>query len=489
MGISDLFNLFNSRSLLALDLSSGTLKLVCAKKAGNRKEVAFLASKPLSGLSDDDISKVLAGYLKEWKIKKTGLILSIPSNLVIPKNIEVPSVDPQEIREIVSLQAGRHTPYSKEEVIVDYIPIGTLRQNYSKVLLLIVASSVIKKQFALVEKAGLTVQKVVFSQEAVAALANRLFKLTDAISPAAILHIDESATDFTVVFKNKVIFIRSISMGRQQLTADAEKSKAKFCEEIKKTLEAYQSENIEKNPSGLLLTGAVFGLDGLDDVLNQAVNIPVRTTDFYENISFDKKAKEGVLNTKGLSFLNVIAPVLACQELKANFIPEEIKLKKALQQRGRDLIKTGFLSLVLIVLVFLVFISKIYFKAQYLAILNDKFKTLSQDTGEVEKILQRNSQIRNFMAERGYSLKVLKELYDLIPLNVELNDIRFDREGKFVIRGTAESMGTVFSFLEAMGGSRYFKDPKPKNTSQRQEGKKDVTDFEINASLNKAGER
>jgi len=489
MGISKIFNLFNSRSLLALDLSSGSLKIVCARSAGNRKEVVFLASKPLSGLSDDDISKALAGYLKELKIKNPGLILSIPSNLVIPKNIEVPSVDPHEIREIVSLQAGRHTPYSKEEVIVDYISTGTLRQNYTKVLLLIVASSVIKKQFALAEKAGLRVEKVVFSQEAIAALAGRLFKLTDAISPIAIVHIDESATDFTVVFKNKVIFIRSISIGRQQLSADAEKSKAKFCEEIKKTLEAYQSENIEKNPSWLLLTGAVFGLEGLDDVLNQSVNIPARVTDYYENISFDKKTKEAVLNAKGMSFLNVIAPVLAFHELKTNFIPEEIKLKKALQHRGRDLVKTGFLSLVLLVLVFLVFISKIYFKTQYLAILNDKYKTLSQDTGEIEKILQRNSQIRNFIAERGHSLKVLKELYDLMPLNIELNDIRFDREGKFAIRGTAESMKTVFSFLETMAGSRYFKDVKPKNTSQRQEGKKDVTDFEVNALLNKAAER
>jgi hypothetical protein len=46
-------------------------------------------------------------------------------------------------------------------------------------------------------------------------------------------------------------------------------------------------------------------------------------------------------------------------------------------------------------------------------------------------------------------------------------------------------MSTVFSFVENMGKSRYFREVKTKYTTKRQEGKKDVTDFEVNALINR----
>ena len=482
------FSQIGNNDLLGIDFSSENLKIAHILVYPNKKEVAQLFSRNIKGLADDEISKIILAAIKDLKIKNPRVVLTVPAQLVITKNIEVPSVDPAEIREIINLQAGRHTPYSREEIIVDYINLGTYRQNYTKILLLIVNSTVIKKQFAIADKSGIKIEKALFSQEGIAVLTGRIFKSDSASSPVGIIHIDEGFTDFTITFKNKAIFIRAIPIGRQQLVSEAEKSQLKFCEEIKKSLEAYQSENIEKPPYMLILTGALEEIVDLDSVLNEAVHFPVRVLPYLNNITLANTAVAHASLAKNLSFLSVIAPLLASSECKVNLIPEEIKLKRVLRQRSKDLMYSGILALTMLVLIFLTLLSKLYFKNAYLKTLEGKFKNLAADAQKLEKDFQKNNQIRNYLNSRGISFKVLVELHDITPLNLELSEIRFDREGKFIVRGTAESMSSVFAFVDAMGKSKYFKEVKTKYTTKRQEGKKDVTDFEINSLLNKAAD-
>jgi Tfp pilus assembly PilM family ATPase/Tfp pilus assembly protein PilN len=474
------------RQLLGIDLSTNVLKIAQVIIYPNKKELALTLSRSIEGLSDEDIAKTIISCVKDLKIKKPSGVITLPSLLVITKNIEVPSIDPQEIKGIINLQAGRHTPYSREEIIVDYIPVGIYKQNYTKILLLIVNSSVVKRQFAILEKAGVEIEKVLLAQEGVAALSSKVFKCDTMTSAVGLIHIDSSFTDFAIVFQNKVIFIRAIPIGRQHFIAEPEKFNTKFAEEIKKSLEAYQAENVEKNPGSLILTGALEDTVDLEIVLNDAVHLPIKVMPYLNGIVLLPDALATIAAAKDLSFLNVILPLWAFSECKVNLIPEEIKLKKAFQERGQDLIRTGIFSLTLIVLIFLLLISKIYFKSAYLRNLDKKFKSLATDAQKLEKDFQRNSLIRNYLLGRGISLKALIELHEIAPLNLEFNDIRFEGEGKFIVRGTAESMSAVFAFVDAMGKSKYFKEVKTKGATKRQEGKKDVFDFEINSLINKA---
>jgi Tfp pilus assembly protein PilN len=92
--------------------------------------------------------------------------------------------------------------------------------------------------------------------------------------------------------------------------------------------------------------------------------------------------------------------------------------------------------------------------------------------------------IKNYLLKRGFALEVLTELYNIAPLDLELSDISFDEQGKFSIRGTSESMSIVFSFVENLAKSKYFKNVKTKYTTKRKVGIKDFTDFEIICQLN-----
>jgi hypothetical protein len=190
---------------------------------------------------------------------------------------------------------------------------------------------------------------------------------------------------------------------------------------------------------------------------------------------------------RNVSFLSVVSALYSEGQMKVNLIPEETKLRRQLEERGRELVKSGILILIIFVLAFLVLITKIYFNTAYLKKLDVRYKALSQEAGKLEGDFSKISLIRNYLSSRGFSLEVLTELYSATPEDLELSDIRFDEQGKFFIRGTAEAMSSVFSFVDNMQKSKYFKEVKTRYTTKRKEGTSDVTDFEISCLLvNKA---
>jgi Tfp pilus assembly PilM family ATPase len=478
----------SGKDIVAIDFSGNSFKMAHLKVFLNKKELVKIISRNISGLSDDEVAKVIAGSFYELGARGADILSIMPSSAVISKNIEVPSVDQQEIKEIINLQAGRHTPYSREEIIVDYIEIGTYKNSYTKILLIIVARSVVKRQFEILQKAGLRLERVVLSAESLAWSVKNIFRMDTNASVVNLLHVDDTSTDFIIVFKDRPLFIRNIPIGTQHLFSPGEgqQQQLRFAEELKKSLEAYQNEDIEKIPNAIILSGAVEDMSSLEKLLNENLYIPTKHMPYFKFLSIAPSLLKSSSAVKNVSFLNAISALYAEAQMRINLVPEEVKLRKALEERGRELIKTGILILAIFVLVFSLLISKIYFKTAYLNKLDTKYNALNKQAGELEGNFSKVSLIRSYLASRGFSLEVLTELYNATPDDLELSDIRFDEQGKFFIRGTAETMSSVFAFVDNMQKSKYFKEVKTKYTTKRKEGLVDVTDFEVNCVLVKA---
>ncbi|MFC1666927.1 pilus assembly protein PilM [Candidatus Omnitrophota bacterium] len=480
----------SSQELIGIDFSSDYLKLAHLKSSRIKKEIVNILSHNISGLTDDDISKIAADSFERLKVKNPVVLNIIPSHMVITKNIEIPSTDPQEIREIINLQASRYTPYSREEIIVDYIEIDTYKHSYTKILLVIVTRDVVRRQYNILERAGIRLENVVLAPESIAWFIPNALKLETEASPVSIAHIDRDFSDFIVVFRNKPVFIRSIPVGAQYLVGGSQSYQLKFVEELTSSFEGYQGEDIGNAPTKLILTGAVEELENLGSSLTDALHLPTNVEPYFKNLINLKKSVKIPPVAKELSFLNVVASLLSWKELKVNLIPEEIKVKKSLEDKGRDLIKTGIFVLTIFVLIFSILIGKVYFKNTYLKGLNTEYQSLSQGAQELEADFEKVNLIKSYLSNRGHSLEVLSELYNVAPWDLELNDIRFDNDsGKFSIKGTAEAMSTVFSFVDNMEKAKYFEDVKTKYTTKRKDGARDVTDFEINCLLNKRTEQ
>ncbi|MCX5703348.1 MAG: pilus assembly protein PilM [Candidatus Omnitrophica bacterium] len=480
------FSNIGRRNLIATEFCSNHLKIACLKTFSNKNELARLFYRDIAGLPDIDISRMIRSCINELDLKNATVIDVIPSNLVITKNIEVPSTNPKEIREIINLQASRHTPYSREEIIIDYIELGTYKHSYTKILLIILARSVIKKQFEILEKSGLRLKRVILAPESIARFIPKIIKLENEDTSICIAHIDAIFTDFNVVFKNKPIFIRSIPIGAEHLRDEWERYQVRFVEELRKSLESYQSENIEKGPNLFILTGAIEELKGIENILDSALHLPVRIVSYFTGLNVSSDILREVSLAKCASFLDVVASGLCLDEMKVDLIPDEIKMRRNLEEKGRDLIKTGSYIMTIFVLIIFILVNKIYFKGAYLKDIDKKYQSLDQEAKKLEKSFTEVSLIRNYLLNRGYSLEVLVELHNLAPLNLKLDDIRYDTQAeRFSFRGTTEVMSVVFSFVDSMEKSKLFKDVKIKYTSKRKDGTKDVADFEIICALEK----
>ena len=351
--------------------------------------------------------------------------------------------------------------------------------------MVIATRSIIRRQLEILDKAGLAVERTVFAPEGISYTLSKSLRLATLESPVGIIHIDEAFTDFIITQKDKVIFIRNITIGTEHLLGEGEKYESKFIEEVRKSLEAYAGADIEVAPNRFILTGAIDGLRHLADILNSALHIPTQTFIYFDHLPISQRVAKMLSSNSRLSFLNAIACLLAYGEIRVDLMPEEIKLEKTLQQRGREIVKAGILVMTVFVLIYFILISKIYIKSSYLSNLSSHYKSIHQEAQTLEENFTKNQIIRNFLSARGFSLEVLNELYQALPLYIQISYLRFDAaKGEFSVEGTAESMAAVFAFVDSLGESIYIKKVETRYTRKRKQADKDVADFALVCTLN-----
>ena len=113
------------------------------------------------------LSQSIAAAFKKHKFSNIPVISCVPRQMVNIRMLELPSMDPDEISDMVGFQAGKQTPYSKDEVAFDYKMLESDRDGYTRVLLAIVQRSVLRQRYSLLEEAGIEVARMSVSSEGV----------------------------------------------------------------------------------------------------------------------------------------------------------------------------------------------------------------------------------------------------------------------------------------------------------------------------------
>lgn len=464
--------------LFAIDLDEDYLKMTHVHFHRIRgREVANLASHEVRGLSDDDIVTLMRQALAAFGLKSPRAFISVPLHLVITRSIEIPSRDPDEIREIVNLQASRHTPYSRSEIVIDMLILGVVRESYTKVLLVIVPKEAITRQIQMIEKLGLTLERVFFPPEAVCQACAKINSSDDSV--VAIVHMDAGFTSFMVCQKTKLLFVRGILMGATQLLEERDAYIDRFSDELAKSLESYMGDEIGPSPRLLILTGVLGAANELDDVFEQAFHVPIKRQTYYNHFQISAAAKTAASGTKKLSYFNTIAPLLLFDHVKLDLTSEEKKLKIQLEHRGREMLTTGVLALVLLLVLFVTFMSKLYFRKTYLQKITARFQPMREDAKDLERMYAKTQVVKDYLEKRGASLEALSEVYETLPDDVRILDVRYDEGTRFTIKGTSTTMASVFSFVSELDRSKLFKNVKTKYVTTRKDAGKDVSDFEI----------
>ena len=256
-----------SRDLLCVELDENNIKIVHLQAKGLRREFINAVSYPIRGIVEDGLLMLLRQTLEKFQVNNPRVMLTVPLSLVITRNIEIPSQEPEEIREIVNLQASRHTPYARAEIIVDMINLGVVRERYSKILLVIIPKETVNKHIQLLDRCGLKLEKVVFPPEAVAIVANKMAGKEWEGDTFVVIHMDHLFTNFAVVSDARAVFVRGIHIGVHHLTEERSSFIDPFERELEKSLEAYHADEVGPPPKIALVLGVAKGPADLDEVL------------------------------------------------------------------------------------------------------------------------------------------------------------------------------------------------------------------------------
>ena len=253
----------------------------------------------------------------------------------------------------------------------------------------------------------------------------------------------------------------------------------RFVEEVKKSFETYQTEDIGPLPEEIVLTGSSQDGEVLQELLNQMLFMPVKNFPYLEHVPMASQELKKSLAAGEDSFLDIIAPLLNPDYVQINLIPEEVKLRKKFEEKSKDLVTSGIFVIIILAMLCFSLIGNIFFQSSYLAKISEKYEPVIEASNRLEKDFSQIRTIKNALKNRILALNVLSELYNLIPADIQLNGIKFTLQGKFSIEGNSRTMGTVFSFIGDMEESEFFKKVESRRTTKRRVDDREIVDFEI----------
>lgn len=318
------------KNLVGLDIGSSSVKAVELQKKGNSFQLVSLGYENLQPdtvvdgqiMELNNVSNVIASIFNEHQIKTTRVAAGVSGHSVIVKNIVLPEMSEDELRESFSWHAEEHIPFDIADVNLDYQVTGNA-SDALQVLLAACKSDKIANVKQAIQLAGK--QPVVIDVDAFA-LQNcyELNYQPKQGEVVALLNIGASTMNINILNGTRSVFARDASVGGSQYTsllqkelgltfdqAEAVKRGYPLPEgseprpiqpiietvsdilalEVRKTMDFYRATSEEGGEAiqKILVAGGGSKLPGLAEFLAQRFETPVEVFDPFRQIQVDTK--------------------------------------------------------------------------------------------------------------------------------------------------------------------------------------------------------
>jgi len=430
-----------------------------------------------------DLSSGIKGMLKEADIKTNQAILVIPRQFVTIRNLELPSTDDKEIKEIIDLQVSKQTPYSREEIIFGFKSRKGMKEGYSDVLLAIAKKDIIEERIKVLKDAGLETVSVRLGSEAI----YQYFLILNKDKPDKIIlfiDIDSVFSDVMIISKNNLEYSRNITIGKDFILANPDNWKNALIEEIKRTLDIYQHESGSKNIERILCAGTTEGLDDFLPALRAEFNLPVDIMGFLgSSLLFDKTASSCKQAAKRVSLSSVSGILCPAGNPDINLLPQDAEIERQMREKTKNITNTGILVILFFALLSAILTEKFYAKSSYYNTLHEKFVRTEKESSGIEDVKVRVDTIREYLDAKGSVLNVLREIFAVMPSEIYLTSISYAKNKEVMLAGTSEKMSDVFKLVTLLEELGCFEKVKTNYATKKKKGDKEVVDFELSCPI------
>jgi len=317
-------------------------------------------------LDPEGLASELKAFMKEARFKGKAVRLGVGNQKVIVRTIEVPEMDEEELRGAIEFQAQDYIPMPLEEVILDFQVVrrevdseGVVRQQ---VVLVAAQKDMVQQYLVAARKAGLTVEGVDVSAFALIRALSVPVSFVDQGAPpqtaTGFLHMTSSTSTLVLASDGIPLFTRIVGFAYDNFVnvliegqgVGADEAQAltelvglpgpaetvgddynpntveavqtalnrvaeEFAEEMRRSLDYYQSQEYSLPVTGIILSGRGPLLRNLDHQLAETLGVPVEVGNPLLRIAENKSQMSDAL-VAGLSPRLAVAIGLSLDEVE-----------------------------------------------------------------------------------------------------------------------------------------------------------------------------
>jgi len=473
-----------SGKIVGIEAGGEWLKIAMIDGAGSSPQITKLSLSPVED-GVDGLGSVFPGAWKTIKAGREPIIACLPRQLVTVRMIELPSTDPAEIHDMVDLQVGKQTPYSKDEIVYDYKLVAGTREGYTTVMLAIAQRSVVRQVFYAFEEAGIEIDRVTFSTEAVAAWSARSVK---GEACRAVLDVDSSFSDFIVMKGGGIQFSRSISVGGDHLSEDA--SVARLVKEVRSAIETFRTESSGGAIGSVEVSGVITAVPPVVKELT-AAGLKCSVKDAVTGLKRQPKVDAGALKKmKMVSMSSLVGLAVAPNSLEFNLVPDSISVRRGLVLKAKSLTAFGSLIMTALVCLSLWGAIKAFALRQDISAMKRELAEIGQGAEEVADMMGIVRQVRDRKDPGRSPVGVLLELRSALSKTgdrIKMSGIDVNAaDGTFLFTGMADNTKDIHSFVKALEQSDCFADVRESGTASKKVGDERKYSFQVSGGLEAA---
>ncbi len=491
----------SKKPVVIVEIGNDWLKVVEGHPASKEGVISKVSFKKLVEIKEP-VTDALARIFRELKLSKQGVIACIPRHLVTVRILEFPSTNPKDIRDMVSLQVGKQTPYSREEILFTYKTVSVAKEGYTKIMLVIARCNLVNARVDVLQKAGIEVDHVAMSSEGLfnwfaaaylpeaSPVKNKIYDDVKAENQAIIfIDVDSNYSDLLVIRNDKLVYTRNFLIGANHLLEEGDKWREKFADETIHSMGLYQNEERDARIVKIFLGGAAKHNAGLDVSLKTRVDLAVEMTEPLKNVRTQKWVNfSEVRDCKFISSCALIGMALNPEMLELDLTSSELRIKKQMEERRTKITTTGILALSIVTMMSILFFTGYYNKNAYLSQLKRATAKISKDAEGVERMRLCIDLVEKRLNTQRCSLNILNEIAKLTPKEIYFTSIDIDEKKQAVLQGRAAAMSNVFEFVTTLENSPFFENVKTTYTTTKKDKDTEYAKFEIICMNEGAGE-
>lgn len=500
-----------ANTLLGIDISSTSVKLLELSRSGGRYKVEAYAVEPLPPnavvekniVELEGVGQALSRVLVKAKTNLKSAVVAVAGSAVITKTIEMEAgLSEDELENQLKIEADQYIPYPLEEVAIDFEVQGLSARNPERVDVLLAAcrKENVEVREAALALAGLTAKVVDVEAYALersyALLSSQLGADTDQLT-VAVVDIGATMTTLSVLHNGRTIYTREQLFGGRQLTEEIQRRyglsveeaglakkqgglpddydsevlrpfKDAVVQQVSRSLQFFFAAGQFNDVDYIVLAGGTASIQDLDRLIQQKIGTPTLVANPFADMALNGKVNAGRPGQRRSGVDDRLRPGVEEFRLMAriNLLPWREELRE--QRKQQFLVILGG---VLVASAALVFLGDQYFTAaienqnarndflrKEIVVLDARIKEISELKSRRQQLLERMKIIQDLQGNRPIIGRVFDQLVRTLPDGVYFTDLKMTGKN-IAIAGAAESNNRVSNLMRNMDASEWLTAP------------------------------